>query len=65
MMPQPFLLFLMIFMQTDLKIMHTSANMLLNYLLLSISMQLTVNTQKAGPEEGKLVWSGHLLYMLK
>jgi len=34
---QPFSLFLMIFMQTDLKVKQTGANTLLNCLLLSIS----------------------------
>ena len=33
-------------MQTDLKIKQTSGNVLLNCLLLSISVQLTVNTQR-------------------
>ena len=48
MMLQPFSLFLMIFMQTDLKIKQTSANILLNCLLLSISMQFNCKCPKSG-----------------
>ena len=39
MMPQCFLLFLMIFMQAELKIIQTNANILLNCLLFSVSVQ--------------------------
>jgi len=37
--PKPFSFFLMIFMQADQKVIQTSANILLNCLLLSISEQ--------------------------
>ena len=48
MMPQPFSLFLMIFMQTDLKTKQTSANILLNCQLLSISEQFNSKYPESG-----------------
>ena len=48
MMPQPFSLFLMIFMQAHLKTKQVSANTLLNWLLLSISVQFNNKYLKGG-----------------
>ena len=45
--PQPFSLFLMIFTQADLKTKQTSANILLNCLLLSILVQFNSKYQKS------------------